>query len=58
MEELSTFHEFKYQKVVLFTLAKADQLDDVGMIGTTHDLNLFEDVGTLEWKEGKACQLH
>jgi hypothetical protein len=35
------------QKVEFVTLGEADKLDDIGVIDTSHDLNLFEDVGSL-----------
>lgn len=38
---------FKDQKIVLFALEEADELDDTRVIDTSHDLNLFEDVCSL-----------
>lgn len=47
MEELTTRAELKDNVVVLTSLGELDKLDNVGVIELTHDLNFFEDVGTL-----------
>jgi hypothetical protein len=57
VEQLSSLHQLQDQKVVLIALAKADQLDDVGVVGSSHDLNLLEDVRTLHRQTG-CCQLY
>jgi len=38
---------FEDQKVELIALGKADELDDIGVIDTSHDLNFLEDVCSL-----------
>jgi len=38
---------FKNEEVEFVAFGEANQLDDVGMIDTSHDLNLFENVGSL-----------
>ena len=43
---------FKDQEVKLVALGKADELDDVWVIDTSHDLYLFEDVGSLYSQHG------
>ena len=39
---------FEDQEVKLVALGKANELDDVGVVDTSHDLDLFEDVGSLQ----------
>ena len=47
VEELSSLHQLEDQEVVLVALAKADQLDDVRVVRSSHNLDLFENVGAL-----------
>jgi hypothetical protein len=47
VEELSSLHELEDQKVVLVALAKADQLDNVRVVRSSHDLDFLENVGAL-----------
>jgi hypothetical protein len=47
MEKLSSLHQLEDEEVMLIALAEADQLDDVGVIRSSHDLHLLQDVGTL-----------
>lgn len=49
VEQLATGGQLQDDVVVLLGLGKFDELDDVGVIELAHDLNLFEDVGTLDW---------
>jgi len=48
MEELASWTKLKDDEVILSGLGELDQLDNVGMIELTHNLNLFEDVFPLE----------
>lgn len=42
---------------MLVALAEADQLNDIRVIGSTHDLNFFEDVCALHrWKQDETSQ--
>jgi hypothetical protein len=49
VEELSSLHQLEDQKVVLVALAKADQLDDIRVVRSSHNLYLFENVGALNY---------
>ena len=42
----------KDQEVELVALGKADELDDIWVIDASHDLDLFEDVGSLYSQHG------
>lgn len=48
MEELATGAQLQYDVIVLFRFGEVDQADDIGMVQLAHDLNFFEDVGSLE----------
>lgn len=48
MEEFATRAQFKDDEVVLTRLGKRDELHNVGMIELAHNLNLFQNVGTLD----------
>ena len=48
MEQLATGAKFQYDEIVLAGFGKGHQLDDVGMVQSTHDLNFFQDIGSLE----------
>jgi hypothetical protein len=47
MEELATGAKLENDVVVLSGFGEVDKTDDVGVIQLPHDLNLFEDVGSL-----------
>lgn len=52
MEQFSSLHQFKDKEVKFVALAETDKLDDVGVICSSHDLNLLQDVGTLQHSGG------
>lgn len=45
------------QEIVLLALEEADELDDSRVIDTSHNLDLFEDVGALARSEFCHCLL-
>lgn len=47
VEQLATGGKFEDDVVVLPRFGEFNELDDVGMVELSHNLNLFEDVGTL-----------
>ena len=47
VEEFAARTQLEHDEVVLTRFGERNQLDDVGMIDLTHDLNLFEDVCSL-----------
>lgn len=47
---------FENKEIVLVTLAETDKLDNARVIGSAHDLNFFEDIGTLS-SFVSSCQL-
>jgi hypothetical protein len=57
VEELSSLHQLEDQKVVLVALAKADQLDDIRVVRSSHNLYLFENVGALNYGVRKASAI-
>lgn len=57
VEELSTLHQLEDQEVVLIALAKADQLDDVRVVRSSHNLYLFENVGALNYGVRKVSAI-
>jgi hypothetical protein len=54
VEQFSSLHQFKDKEVKFVTLAETDKLDDVGVICSSHDLNLLQDVGTLQHSGGDS----
>jgi hypothetical protein len=50
MEELATGTQLKNDIVILPGLREIDQLDDVGMVQLSHDLDFFQDVRSLQQK--------
>jgi len=42
---------FKDKEVVLVALEEALELDDAGMIDTAHNLDFFENVGSLQFSD-------
>jgi hypothetical protein len=47
MEQFAARTKFEDDIVVLARFGEVDQLDDVGMVKLTHDLDFFEDVRSL-----------
>ena len=47
VEELSTRTQLENNVVVLASFREFHQRDDVGVVELTHDLDFFEDIGTL-----------
>lgn len=47
VEQLATRSKLENNVVVRFRLGKVNQLDDVGVVKLSHNLDFFEDVGTL-----------
>lgn len=52
----TAFLTLQHQEVVLVTFTKRDELDNVRVVGSSHNLNLLEDVGSL--KDGKTRDQH
>lgn len=48
MEKFTAWGKFEDDVVVLFRFGEVDELDDVGMIKLTHDLNLLQDIRALQ----------
>lgn len=48
MEEFTTRAELKDDVVVLSRLREVDELDDIGMVDLSHDLDFFQDIRALE----------
>ena len=52
VEELASGAELEDDVVVLTGFGEFHELDDIGVIEYPHDLNFFEDVGTLHiWRQ-------
>jgi hypothetical protein len=49
VKQFATGTELQDDVVVLAGFGEVDELDDIGVIELTHDLHLFEDVGSLGW---------
>lgn len=47
MEELASWAEFENNIIVLARFGKVNEADNVGVVQLSHDLYLFEDVGSL-----------
>jgi hypothetical protein len=51
VEKLATGAQLENNVVVLARLGEVDELDDIRVIQLPHDLNFFENVGTLRREE-------
>jgi hypothetical protein len=49
MKELPARTELENDVVILSRLGKVNELDNIGMIQLSHDLNFFQNIGSL-WK--------
>lgn len=47
VEQLATRTQLEDDEVMLAGFGKVDEANDIGMVQLSHDLNLFEDVGSL-----------
>lgn len=47
VEQLATGGQLQHNVVVLLGFGKFNELDDVGVVKLTHDLNLFQDIRAL-----------
>ena len=52
VKELTARAELEDDVVVLSRFGEVDQADDIGMVQLPHDLDFFQNVGTLEKREG------
>lgn len=46
---------FQDQEVVLIAFAEGDKFDDIWVVGSPHDLNLLENVGSLKNVEARSA---
>ena len=57
MEKLASGRKLKHNVVILSRFGEVDEADNVGMVELSHDLNLFEDICSLQtgsqWMVGK-----
>jgi len=55
VEKLATRTELKDDIIVLPRFGKVDELDNVGMIKLAHDLNLLENIRSLQEKNEESA---
>lgn len=57
VEQLASWCQLEHDEVVFFGFEKVDETDDVGVLHLTHDLNLFENVGSLQARVSRDSAL-